>query len=469
MFGGIGGGGYTGPLENDAKLKIAAGNAGFNARIQDMAQSVQARLRYHSITLPDGSVLPGLQSEETLRARLDRFPLPENLSGKRVLDIGAWDGWFTFECERRGADVVAVDCVELETFHEAHRLLGSRAEYLTLDVNELSRERLGTFDIVLFFGVLYHLRHPLLGLEKVAELTRDVALIESFTIAPEPRTIPQVMEFYERAELGGQIDNWCGPSPECLLALCRSAGFARAELRDITDNRASVICRRRWPGPAASPDEPAPRLRSAVNNRTHLAVFHAAKDEYLCCYFVTPANGLAAETTMIEIDGFGVSAVSVHATGEGAWQANCVRPAWLAAGVHTVTVRTAASARSNAVEFILFDANGAATPGPKRDLPREAPELCSAELHPPPDLRLTAGRFGSLICYFRSSGKIIGAGDVEIECGGQTHKSSAVSALDDAVWQANLFPAAALPEGTSVRIRLAEGEWSNSLLVRRAG
>ncbi|HVV43844.1 MAG TPA: DUF1698 domain-containing protein, partial [Bryobacteraceae bacterium] len=145
-----------------AELRIAAGNQNFEDRIQEMAQRVQSRFRYHTIELPDGTVLPGLQSVEHLRWRLSLFPLPEDLRGKRVLDIGAWDGWFSFECERRGAEVIAVDCVALNTFIEAKELLGSRVEYLTLDVDELSADRLGTFDIVLFFGVLYHLRHPLL-------------------------------------------------------------------------------------------------------------------------------------------------------------------------------------------------------------------------------------------------------------------------------------------------------------------
>ncbi len=212
-----------------------------------MAQRVQTRFRYHTIELPDGSVLPGLQTTEHLRWRLSLFGLPEDLRGKRVLDIGAWDGWFSFECERRGAQVTAVDCVALNTFLEARELLGSKVEYLTLDVGELCAAKLGTFDIVLFFGVLYHLRHPLLGLEKVVELCTDLALIESFVIASESRTIPSVMEFYERTELGGQIDNWCGPSPEALLGMCRSAGFAQAELKDVTNQRASVVCRRHWP------------------------------------------------------------------------------------------------------------------------------------------------------------------------------------------------------------------------------
>src|SRR5579862_7885245 len=170
--------------------RIAAGDRGFEERVQKLAGQVQARFRYHSIDLPDGSILPGLQSVDHLRWRLDLFRLPGDLRGKRVLDIGAWDGWFSFECERRGAEVVAVDCVELDTFLEAKELLGSKVEYLTLDVTELSARRLGRFDVVLFLGVLYHLRHPLLGLEKAVELSTDLALIESFVIEREARAVP---------------------------------------------------------------------------------------------------------------------------------------------------------------------------------------------------------------------------------------------------------------------------------------
>jgi tRNA (mo5U34)-methyltransferase len=248
-------------------LRIAAADSGYDRRVRELGQSVRERFRYHSIELPDGGILPGLQSVEHLRWRLSLFGLPEDLRGMRVLDIGAWDGWFSFECERRGAEVVAVDCVELDTFLEARELLASRVEYQALDVAELSAKRLGRFDIVLFLGVLYHLRHPLLGLEKVVELCTGMALVESFVIAPESRAVPSVMEFYERGELGGQVDNWWGPSPECLLAMCRSAGFAQTELRDVTNGRASVVCRRHWPQ-SSTDSLPDAHLVSAVSNRS---------------------------------------------------------------------------------------------------------------------------------------------------------------------------------------------------------
>src|SRR5260370_39548085 len=136
----------------EAPLRIAAGNAGFDKRIQDMAASVSARFRYHSIELPDGSMLPGLQTVEHLRWRLGLFGLEEDLRGKRVLDVGAWDGWFSFECERRGAEVVAVDCVALDTFLETRELFGSKVEYQTLDVTELSPRRVSALDTVRFLG-----------------------------------------------------------------------------------------------------------------------------------------------------------------------------------------------------------------------------------------------------------------------------------------------------------------------------
>src|SRR5215469_4613661 len=84
---------------------------------------------YHSIELPDGQIIPGLQTVQQLRHRLGQFPIPDDLSGKRVLDIGAWDGWFSFEMEKRGAKVLALDYAEQTRFKVARDLLGSRVDY----------------------------------------------------------------------------------------------------------------------------------------------------------------------------------------------------------------------------------------------------------------------------------------------------------------------------------------------------
>ena len=107
--------------------------------------------------------------------------LPDDLTGMSVLDIGAWDGALSFEAERRSANrVVAVDsfCWSREGwgtkdgFECARRLLGSKVEDRELDVLDLSPDTVGVFDLVLFLGVLYHFKHPLLALQRVAGVSR---------------------------------------------------------------------------------------------------------------------------------------------------------------------------------------------------------------------------------------------------------------------------------------------------------
>src|SRR5439155_23813211 len=170
----------------------------------------------------------GVNTLESLKNRIGQFPIPEDLRGKRVLDIGTWDGWFAFEMERRGADVVAIDCWENPLFHEMHARLQSKVEYHELDIFDLTPERIGRFDIVLFMGVLYHLKHPLLSLERVCALTTDLAAVDSFILREQHRPGENVerrpvMEFYETSEMGGQTDNWVAPSLSCLMAFCRTA------------------------------------------------------------------------------------------------------------------------------------------------------------------------------------------------------------------------------------------------------
>ena len=256
-----------------------------------------------------------------------------------------------------------------------------------------------------------------------------MALIESFVIAKEERTIPAVMEFYERTELGGQIDNWCGPSPEGLLAMCRSAGFAQAELKDVTNQRGSVVCRRRWPRPRAP--RPPRILSAAVNNRTQIARFSSSqRRKYLCCYFKSPGTGLTADTLFVEVDGFGTQTLVVTASGPGAWQADCNRPPGLAPGRHRVRMRTKDSAMSNPVEFEMTDeAKGNSIAVPSDSLPPEPPDLCSAELRPSGDSRITRGRGGALVCYFRSSAEMLGAIDVHIDVAGEIVQSHTISSL----------------------------------------
>lgn len=180
----------------------------------------------HRIDLGHGITTPG--NDRTLE-RLRHLGLPESLEGKTVLDIGAWDGFYSFESERRGAErVVALDrwgegVVRKEGFNLARRTLGSRVEDIDLDVLDILPERLGTFDVVLFLGVLYHLRHPMLALERIRGITGELLILESHVDGISRRR--PVMTFYPGSELNSDPTNWWGPNPGALLAMVRAAGF----------------------------------------------------------------------------------------------------------------------------------------------------------------------------------------------------------------------------------------------------
>ncbi len=294
---------------------------------------------YHSIELPDGSVIRGHQTLEQQRNRLRQFHIPEDLTGKRVLDIGAWDGWFSFEMERRGASVLALDSAKNTRLLEAKALLGSRIDYHIGDICRLTSKDVGTFDIVLFFGVLYHLKHPLLALENVCGMCRDMACIESFVTdagkAADLAAIPS-MEFYETTELRGQLDNWCGPNVACLMAFTRTAGFARVQFESVLAERAHVSAWRNWnslPG-----DGPAPQVVCLENSATHDHNFSANADDYVTFYFTHEAVELTCDNVYPEIGGFGARPFYVAKTG-GGWQASCKLPPGLVSGWHLARIR----------------------------------------------------------------------------------------------------------------------------------
>ena len=111
-------------------------------------------------------------------------------------------------------------------FELARTTLGSRVEDVDVDVMDLSPERVGTFDVVLFLGVLYHLPHPLLALERVASVTRDLLILE--TVVDMVGISRPVMAYYPDRDLNRDPTNWWGPNVPAVHALLRSVGFARS-------------------------------------------------------------------------------------------------------------------------------------------------------------------------------------------------------------------------------------------------
>lgn len=329
---------------------MKAGNREVTAETRRQIERLQTLGWYHSIELPSGEVIRGLQTPEQLRTRVRQFPIPEDLRGKRALDIGAWDGWFTFEMERRGASVVAVDAVRSEKFLAAREMLGSHAEYIVSDVYDLKSSTLGQFDVVLFLGVLYHLKHPLLGLERVCALARDLVCVESYVTddGSEAGAKP-VMEFYETTELCGQFDNWSGPNTACLLAMCRTAGFVGVTLESVLDNRAHVTCRRRWQRETGA--GAAPYIVCVENGVSRDHDFSAQRDDYLSVWFKTDAAELREDDVFAEVADYAARPVLVHSTGGDGWHAIIKLPPGIDAGWRAVRLRVRDSACSNTVRI----------------------------------------------------------------------------------------------------------------------
>jgi tRNA (mo5U34)-methyltransferase len=178
---------------------------------------------------------PGVKTpgSNDIDAVLRRCGVPDDLSGASVLDIGTTNGGAAFIAERRGASRIVAADIFAEEWHGFNYLrdaLDSSAEFVNASVYDLPDHPLiagEKFDIVLFLGVLYHLRHPLLALDSLRRLTSGRAFLETAVCDWElPDGVLPAARFYRTDELNGDATNWFAPNMECLVDWCRSAGFA---------------------------------------------------------------------------------------------------------------------------------------------------------------------------------------------------------------------------------------------------
>jgi tRNA (mo5U34)-methyltransferase len=193
----------------------------------ELRETIRKHDWYHSIELRQGIVTPGRAAERNV---LPFLGIPEDLSGKTVLDIGCWDGFFSFECERRGAKrVVATDIWETlgrDAFDFARAELGSAVEPLECSVYDLPDLLDERFDLVLFLGVLYHLKHPLLAIEKISDVTAPGGLVITETAVDAESLMDRpLMAFYPGDELNGDPTNWWTPNVPALASMLGVSGF----------------------------------------------------------------------------------------------------------------------------------------------------------------------------------------------------------------------------------------------------
>jgi tRNA (mo5U34)-methyltransferase len=133
--------------------------------------------------LGNGIVTPGWS--DVAHDKLPWFGLPEDMTGFRVLDVGSAEGFFSFEAERRGAsEVISLDFDPevVKRFALCAEVLGSPLRARVMSIYDLDPAQLGTFDVVMCFGLLYHLRDPLGGMQRLAAMASGMVLVQSFTI-----------------------------------------------------------------------------------------------------------------------------------------------------------------------------------------------------------------------------------------------------------------------------------------------
>lgn len=220
-----------------------------------LANEVAGYPWYHTIELPFGIVTPGAYDH---RPVVERYGIPDDLEGKRVLDVATNDGFWAFEFERRGAKVTALDIdatddLDLplqvaraaaqrglsrpigEGFALAHRALKSSVERVSGSVYELDPEKVGRFDLVHSGDLLLHLRDPCRALERIWSVTAGQALLaEPFD--PQLGTQERRLVRYlgARAMVG-----WWQPALDTLVQMVVDAGFSSVEV--VTVYRLMVL------------------------------------------------------------------------------------------------------------------------------------------------------------------------------------------------------------------------------------
>lgn len=192
---------------------------------------------FHRIELAPGIITPGWSDPRT--EKLPYYGLPDYMTGMRVLDIGTAEVFFAFEAERRGAkEVVAIDSFpdSVRRFNIGRAAFNSKATAYLCNVYDLSRKTFGTFDLVLFYGVLYHLQNPLLALEKIFEVCTGTLLMQTAICevagnedVPLVKFNPGWMASGKKGELKDPTIFWM-PNCTSVKMMLKAKGFQNVEI-----------------------------------------------------------------------------------------------------------------------------------------------------------------------------------------------------------------------------------------------
>ena len=210
---------------------------------------------FHQIRLKNDFVTAGLDRSEEKCANLF---IPDNLRGKSVIDLGCWDGFFSFECEKRGANVTSVDDfvwrnweTKDQGYDLAHKALKSKVIKVRCPFEKLNQlhirksiaflkspkiwPRVGfptsKYDIVLMLGVLYHAPDPLGYLRAARKICKEMLILETHVDLLDYAR--PAIAYYAGDSLNGDATNFWGPNTAAVIGMLKDAGFKKIDPQPI--------------------------------------------------------------------------------------------------------------------------------------------------------------------------------------------------------------------------------------------
>jgi len=218
---------------------------------------------WHKINLGDirnkPIITPGRDESEQ---KLNTLLFPKDLTGKTVIDVGAWDGFFSFEAEKRNAEsVLAIDTIMWKEgptfnvqkgrevmhtgkkgFNFAHKILNSKVKSEEIEVMDLrtTNSIYGKFDLVLCLGILYHMKDPFGMCRVMSDICADdgMMILETHLDCEVENIMDKpMMRFYPNNECNNDAGTWWGPNPQCVAKMLMAAGFKEVKLIFKNNNR----------------------------------------------------------------------------------------------------------------------------------------------------------------------------------------------------------------------------------------
>lgn len=211
----------------------------------DIRTLIASRKWYHAWEIVPGIATPG-RCIVNPREILTTYGISEQLDGMRALDIGAYDGVYSFELERRGANVISLDIQDPDEtgYNVAKEILGSKCEHIQADVCKLGGAYspiVGDFDLILYMGVYYHIKEPMRAWEAIKSVMKPSTMlyfegeILDFAWLHEPRLVPKHTQieavrdmpiaYFAAGAFAGDETNWSIPTMVCLHDWLIAAGY----------------------------------------------------------------------------------------------------------------------------------------------------------------------------------------------------------------------------------------------------